>query len=263
MGYRTLIETWVGMSWEEITDNWKPPAKKEDYEAAVEGEKNKLANAILEGIIKRAQAGKLDAVNWLEERGLLKLPSREVSKASKAAIESGVSQEELREAEELQPAIDKKIMENSVKFSKAQHESESLKVKGFSGLHFVEIAGEGKNPETKKPYSYGVDTAKTKTQLKSRMSSLVDYSVAKGNSEEDAIAEVIKNVNHARNINQRQPFRPSASKLPARQPDRMGQRHPLPRPQLILSRRSPSRKRLTSLLRKPTTPEWPARPLGG
>ena len=43
------------------------------------------------------------------------------------------------------------------------------------------------------------------------MSSLVDYSVAKGNSEEDAIAEVIKNVNHARNINQRQPFRPSAS----------------------------------------------------
>ncbi len=115
MGYRTLIETWVGMSWEEITDNWKPPAKKEDYEAAVEGEKNKLANAILEGIIKRAQAGELDAVNWLEERGLLKLPSREVSKASKAAIEvsvrkrkrrtrrlSGVSQKELREAEELQ-----------------------------------------------------------------------------------------------------------------------------------------------------------------
>ena len=39
MGYRTLIETWVGMSWEEITDHWKPPAKKEDYEAAVEGKK--------------------------------------------------------------------------------------------------------------------------------------------------------------------------------------------------------------------------------
>ena len=99
MGYRTLIETWVGMSWEEITDNWKPPAKKENYEAAVEGEKTMLANAILEGIIKRAQAGELDAVNWLEERGLLKLPSREVSKARvskasaiKAAIESGVSQ---------------------------------------------------------------------------------------------------------------------------------------------------------------------------
>ena len=226
MGYRTLIETWVGMSWEETTDNWKPPAKKEDYEAAAEGEKNKLANAILEGIIKRAQAGELDAVNWLEERGLLKLPSREVSKASKAAIESGVSQEELREAEELQPAIDKKIMENSVKFSKAQHESESLKVKGFSGLHFVEVAGEGKNPETKKPYSYGVDTdgerdggcrivlvdtATTKTQLKARMATLVDFSIAQGNSEEDAIAEVIKNVNHARHINQCQPFRPSAS----------------------------------------------------
>ena len=121
MGYRTLIETWVGMSWAEITDNWKPPAKKEDYEAAVEGEKNKLANAILEGIIKRAQAGELDAVNWLEERGLLKLPSREVSKARvskarvskarakaraiQAAIESGVSQKELREAEEIQQKL--------------------------------------------------------------------------------------------------------------------------------------------------------------
>ena len=116
MGYRTLIETWVGMSWAEITDNWKPPAKKEDYEAAVEGEKNKLANAILEGIIKRAQAGELDAVNWLEERGLLKLPSRKVSKARvskarakaraiQAAIESGVSQKELREAEEIQQKL--------------------------------------------------------------------------------------------------------------------------------------------------------------
>ena len=212
MGYRTLIETWVGMSWAEITDNWKPPAKKEDYEAAVEGEKNKLANAILEGIIKRAQAGELDAVNWLEERGLLKLPSREVSKASKAAIESGVSQEELREAEELQPAIDKKIMENSVKFSKAQHESESLKVKGFDGLHYVEVAGEGK------PYDYGVDVdgerdgscrivlvnkATTKTQLKARLIALVNYSIANGNSEAAAIGEVIKNINHARNITQR------------------------------------------------------------
>ena len=116
MGYRTLIETWVGMSWAEITDNWKPPAKKKDYEAAVEGEKNKLANAILEGIIKRAQAGELDAVNWLEERGLLKLPSRKVSKARvskarakeraiQAAIESGVSQKELREAERIQQKI--------------------------------------------------------------------------------------------------------------------------------------------------------------
>ena len=73
------------------------------------GKKNKLANAILEGIIKRAQAGELDAVNWLEERGLLKLPSREVSKARaiKAAIESGVSHKELREAEEIQQKIAK------------------------------------------------------------------------------------------------------------------------------------------------------------
>ena len=120
-----------------------------------------------------------------------------------------------------------KTMKNEVKFSKDQHETESLKVEKFGdSLHYVEVAGEGNHPETKEPYSYGVDTdgerdgscrivlvstAKTKTQLKTRLTALVDYSVAKGNSEEDAIGEVIKNVNHARNINQRQPFRPSAS----------------------------------------------------
>ena len=117
-------------------------------------------------------------------------------------------------------------MKNTVKFSKDQHDSESLTVTGFKGLHFVEVAGEGEHPETKQPYTYGVDedgerdgscqivlvnTANTKTQLKERMTDLVNYSVAKGNSEEDAISEVIKNVNHARNINQRQPFRPSVS----------------------------------------------------
>ena len=117
-------------------------------------------------------------------------------------------------------------MKNSVKFSKDQHSSESRTVEGFGGLHFVEVAGSGVNPETKEPYTYGVDTdgerdgsativlvnvAKTKTQLKARLFSLVDYSVANGNTEEDAIGEVIRNVNHARNINQRQPFRPSVS----------------------------------------------------
>ena len=117
-------------------------------------------------------------------------------------------------------------MKNSVKFSKDQHDAQNLIVEGFDGLHFVEVAGDGNHPETKKPYTYGVDsegerdgscrivlvnTASTKTQLKARMAALVDYSVAQGNSEEDAISEVIKNINHARNINQRQPFRPSAS----------------------------------------------------
>ena len=76
MSYGTLIRTWMGMSREEITDNWKLPAKKEDYEAVVERERDKLAGAILGGIIKRAEAGELDAVNWLEERGLVKLPSK-------------------------------------------------------------------------------------------------------------------------------------------------------------------------------------------
>ena len=121
-------------------------------------------------------------------------------------------------------------MKNSVKFNKKQHESESVTVEGFEGLHFVDVAGGGENPKGStnpgEPYTYGVNqdgerdgsativlvnTAKTKAELKSRMTSLVDYSVSKGNSLEDAIGEVIRNVNHARNINQRQPFRPGVS----------------------------------------------------
>ena len=121
-------------------------------------------------------------------------------------------------------------MQNSVKFDKKQHESQSLTVEGFDGLHRVEVAGGGVNPkghpEAGKPYTYGVDedgnrngsaeivlvnTAKTKTDLKARVGTLVDYSVSQGNSAEDAVVEVINNINHARNINQRQPFRPSVS----------------------------------------------------
>ena len=121
-------------------------------------------------------------------------------------------------------------MKNSVKFNKKQHDSESVTVEGFEGLHKVDVAGGGENPKGSanpgEPYTYGVNEdgerdgsativlvniAKTKAELKSRMVSLVDYSVSKGNSLEDAIGEVIRNVNHARNINQRQPFRPSVS----------------------------------------------------
>ena len=122
-------------------------------------------------------------------------------------------------------------MQNTVKFNKKQHESESVKVDGFDGLHSVDVAGEGEYPkghaEAGKPYTYGVDektgerngkcqivlvsTAKTKTELAKRITNLVNYSVASGNSEKDAINEVVNNLNHSRNINQRQPFRPSVS----------------------------------------------------
>ena len=119
-------------------------------------------------------------------------------------------------------------MKNTQKFNKDQHVSQESRVDGFEeqGIHNVEVAGEGVNPETKEPYSYGVDkdgnpngsavivlvdTATTKTQLKKRMTDLVDYTVTQGTSEEDAVTQVIDNLNHSRNINQRQPLRPTAS----------------------------------------------------
>ena len=123
-----------------------------------------------------------------------------------------------------------KTMKNNVKFDKEQHESESITVDGFEGLHKVDVAGGGVNPKghenAGEPYTYGVgedgerdgsativlvNKAKTKTELKSRVSLLVDYSISKGASPEDAVSEVINNLNHSRNINQRQPFRPSVS----------------------------------------------------
>ena len=81
-------------------------------------------------------------------------------------------------------------------------------------------------PETKEVYTYGVDpkgnrdgscqivlvdNATTKVQLKKHMDDLVTFMVSEGNTEEDAVTQIIKDINHARNISQRAPLRPSAS----------------------------------------------------
>ena len=87
--------------------------------------------------------------------------------------------------------------------------------------------GTGEHPETKEVYTYGVDpkgnrdgscqivlvdNATTKVQLKKHMDDLVTFMVSEGNTEEDAVTQIIKDINHARNISQRAPLRPSASK---------------------------------------------------
>ena len=81
-------------------------------------------------------------------------------------------------------------------------------------------------PETKEVYTYGVDpkgnrdgscqivlvdNATTKVQLKKHMDDLVTFMVSEGNTKEDAVTQIIKDINHARNISQRAPLRPSAS----------------------------------------------------
>ena len=86
--------------------------------------------------------------------------------------------------------------------------------------------GTGEHPETKEVYTYGVDpkgnrdgscqivlvdNATTKVQLKKHMDDLVTFMVSEGNTEEDAVTQIIKDINHARNISQRAPLRPSAS----------------------------------------------------
>ena len=112
-------------------------------------------------------------------------------------------------------------MKNSTKFNKAQHTIETDPVEGFPGLHYVDVADEYEDPNTKEPYSYGVDEngeldgscqivlvsiATTRSQLRRRMDRLVSFMVAEGSTEEEAVREVIRDVNHARNISQRQSF---------------------------------------------------------
>ena len=76
MAYTTLVETWMGKTPEQITENWRPPSKPDDLDDVVKRQHDKLVHSVLAGIAKRAEDGDLDAVMWLEERHLVALPTR-------------------------------------------------------------------------------------------------------------------------------------------------------------------------------------------
>ena len=112
-------------------------------------------------------------------------------------------------------------MKYSTKFNEAQHITEINPVEGFPGLHYVDVADEYEDPNTKEPYSYGVDengendgscrivlvnVAMSKSELRRHMNRLVSFMVAEGSTEKEAVREVIRDVNHARNISQRRRF---------------------------------------------------------
>lgn len=71
--YSALTQHLIGKSKEQITEAWQP-AQAERFDEVIASQRSDLANAILRGIIKRAEEGHLDAVTWLESRGLVDLP---------------------------------------------------------------------------------------------------------------------------------------------------------------------------------------------
>lgn len=79
MSYGTLIQHWMGETPAEITANWQPPARPEGFDGVLASQYKHLTAGVLKGIIKRAEDGDLDAVAWLEGRGLVALPTGDAS----------------------------------------------------------------------------------------------------------------------------------------------------------------------------------------
>lgn len=69
-----LREMWMGRFPQDIGADLKTPISAEQVEAEVSIQSRKLVADVLDGIVKRAVAGDLEAVTWLEDRGLLEMP---------------------------------------------------------------------------------------------------------------------------------------------------------------------------------------------
>ena len=69
-----LRETWMGSFPQDIGADLKTPVSAEEIETTVSVQSRQLVADVLDGIVKRAKTGDLEAVAWLESRGLLEMP---------------------------------------------------------------------------------------------------------------------------------------------------------------------------------------------
>ena len=69
-----LLKYWMGMSKEEITAEWNP-----ELRAAVDDDiadaREKVGRVAFERIVERAESGEVAAVEWLEKRDFIRMPS--------------------------------------------------------------------------------------------------------------------------------------------------------------------------------------------
>ena len=69
-----LRQHWQGVPSEEIAAGQEHQRTAEEVDAAVEKERAALEDNALDRIIKRAEAGEVAAVEWLEKRGFIGMP---------------------------------------------------------------------------------------------------------------------------------------------------------------------------------------------
>ena len=67
---RNLVNHWMGMSKEEITEAWDTN-QRERFDELMVSQQQQLEETIVKGIESRAKAGDVTAFEWLESRGLI------------------------------------------------------------------------------------------------------------------------------------------------------------------------------------------------
>ena len=70
MASASLVAHWAGMSEDDITKRWDSD-RRGRFTEIIENEEKRVVASIYDGIQKRAEAGEMDAVEWMESRGLL------------------------------------------------------------------------------------------------------------------------------------------------------------------------------------------------
>ena len=73
MANYVLKQYWRGIPSVIIGENLETKATAVEVDVMVASERERIENDALDGIIKRAKAGELDAVTWLDERGFIDL----------------------------------------------------------------------------------------------------------------------------------------------------------------------------------------------
>ena len=72
-----LKQHWRGVPSEEIGSAMREPQAAAQVDATISKELKAIEDGALDGIIRRAKAGEVAAVEWLEGRGLIRLPGKD------------------------------------------------------------------------------------------------------------------------------------------------------------------------------------------
>ena len=83
-----LKQHWRGVPSEEIGPVMQIPLTVEQFDLNIESELKRIEDGALDGVIKRAKDGEVAAVEWLEARGLIRMPGKQRNERSEPNSES-------------------------------------------------------------------------------------------------------------------------------------------------------------------------------